>query len=102
MLFHITTVVHFMCLFILQLASQILSSLSKENNGPYASNWLERLRQIKRIQYKVLNPEGAGQPTGPSSEPMAAARAGPSTSSTSATAGSGRTKVQMSDFTEYT
>lgn len=91
-----------MYLFILQLASQILSSLSKANNGPYASNWLERLRQIKRIQNKVMALDGTGQPTGPGGEPMAAARAGPSSSAASAMTCSGRTKVQMSDFTEYT
>lgn len=87
----------------LQLASQILSSLSKENNGPYASNWLERLRQIKRIQNKVIKLESGGQSSG--SEPASAGRsqvaaAGGSIGGTMMTGG--RSKVHMSDFTEYT
>jgi hypothetical protein len=94
----------------LQLASQILSSLSKENNGPYASNWLERLRQIKRIQNKVMKLDNGSQSTG--SEPMTVVR-GQGTGLSTGTGGTmmmvggsggggGRSKVQMSDFTEYT
>ncbi|XP_076271400.1 TSC complex subunit tuberin isoform X2 [Rhynchophorus ferrugineus] len=36
------------------LASLVAKSL-KHNSNPYASNWLERLRQIKRIRNKVLD-----------------------------------------------
>lgn len=40
----------------LQLASLISKSLQKKqvNDGPYASNWLERLRKIKRLRQKLL------------------------------------------------
>lgn len=89
--------------FCLQLASQILSSLSKENNGPYASNWLERLRQIKRIQNKVTKLDNGGQPS--SGEPTSAGRsqAVPSGGGSSGPTNTGnRSKVHMSDFTEYT
>lgn len=38
-----------------QLASHILTSLmeDKKSSGPYASNWLERLRFMKRLQIKL-------------------------------------------------
>lgn len=97
-------------LFFPQLASRVLSSLSKENNGPYASNWLERLRQIKRIQNKVMKLDNSGQSTG--SEPMTVVRGqgvGPTSGAGGVTmmgggggGSGGRSKVQMSDFTEYT
>ncbi|XP_050540958.1 tuberin-like [Daktulosphaira vitifoliae] len=74
------------------LASQILSSSKKKNNGPFASNWLERLRQIKRIQNKVMKSETSQSST---NEPM-------TTVIKQATAAVSRAKVQMSDFTEYT
>jgi len=87
-------------LIFVQLASQILSSLSKENNGPYASNWLERLRQIKRIQNKMTNLEN--QPPGSESVQtgMRSSSGGQVTSAASIAAS--RSKVHMSDFTEYT
>lgn len=74
------------------MASQILSSSKKKNNGPFASNWLERLRQIKRIQNKVMKAETGQSSTNEST----------STAVKQASAAVSRAKVQMSDFTEYT
>ncbi|XP_064594447.1 tuberin-like isoform X2 [Liolophura sinensis] len=37
------------------LASRILQRQNSEPQDPFASNWLERLRQIKRIKTKILN-----------------------------------------------
>uniref|UniRef100_A0A8D8YNL1 Tuberin n=5 Tax=Cacopsylla melanoneura TaxID=428564 RepID=A0A8D8YNL1_9HEMI len=67
-------------------ASRILCSLSKgHKSAPYASNWLERLRQIKRIKKKISQEQ----------ESMAAAGGDQH-----------RTKIpdkeQMEDFTDYT
>ena len=39
---------------LLQLASVVCCSLKQEKRSPYASNWLERLRQIKRLRKRVL------------------------------------------------
>ncbi|XP_014220709.1 tuberin [Trichogramma pretiosum] len=36
------------------LASMVCSSLKQSNRNPYASNWLERLRHIKRLRKRVL------------------------------------------------
>lgn len=84
----------------MQLASQILSSLTKDNCRPYASNWLERLRHIKRLHDKVKNSDSNGQFSG--GEPMTAMR-GQTTLTSPGTANSGsRYKMQMYDFTEYT
>ena len=59
----------FMCL---QLASTIMQKQRSNPKDPYASNWLERLRQIKRIKSKVMQestkstePSGQGHPPGP-------------------------------------
>lgn len=86
------------------MASQILSSLSKENSVPYANNWLERLRQIKRIQNKVTKIDNNGHPNG--GEQIMGGRGSQATSAAVAAAATtiigGRSKVQMSDFTEYT
>lgn len=35
----------------------VLSSLEHSNQGPYASNWLERLRKIKNVRSKILQEE---------------------------------------------
>lgn len=83
-----------------QLASQILSSLSKDNCRPYASNWLERLRQIKRLHDKVKNLDNNGQFSG--GEPMTAMRGQTTLTSAGTTSSGSRSKMQMSDFTEYT
>ncbi|XP_060838182.1 tuberin isoform X2 [Rhopalosiphum padi] len=83
------------------LASQILSSLSKENSGPYASNWLERLRTIKRIQNKLMKVDSNGQPI--SGEPTSVGRGQGLQAGQGAAMSSGsRLKMQMCDFTEYT
>lgn len=37
-----------------QLASMVCSSLKQNSHNPYASNWLERLRHIKRLRSRVL------------------------------------------------
>lgn len=50
----------------------------------------------------MIKLDGGGQPTGPGGEPMAAAARGGQPSPAAALSGSGRSKVQMSDFTEYT
>ena len=42
-----------MCAFF-QLASTIMQKQRSNPRDPYASNWLERLRQIKRIRSKVM------------------------------------------------
>ncbi|XP_054271198.1 tuberin isoform X2 [Macrosteles quadrilineatus] len=39
------------------LASRVACSLKTEGCDPYTSNWLERLRQIKRIRSKILQEE---------------------------------------------
>lgn len=44
---------------ILQLASTIWESLNRPPRSPYASNWLERLRKIRKIRQMVNEPEGA-------------------------------------------
>ncbi|VVC44066.1 Rap GTPase activating protein domain,Tuberin,Armadillo-like helical,Armadillo-type [Cinara cedri] len=83
------------------LASQILSSLTKDNYRlPYASNWLERLRQIKRLHDKVKNLDNGVQFSG--GEPMTSMRGQTSLTSVGATNPGSRSKMQMSDFTEYT
>lgn len=38
-----------------QLASLVLQRQQSQPQDPYASNWLERLRQIKRLKAKVLS-----------------------------------------------
>lgn len=40
--------------FSLQLASLVSLSLKRNNNKPYASSWLERLRSIKRLRKRIL------------------------------------------------
>lgn len=81
-----------------------MSSLSKENSVPYANNWLERLRQIKRIQNKVTKIDNTGLPNG--GEQIMGGRGSQATSAALAAIGTSimgsRSKVQMSDFTEYT
>lgn len=88
--------------FFSQLASQILSSLSKENNGPYASNWLERLRQIKRIQNKVMKQECGGQSSGIEMASVSRSQVASAGGNSGIMTTGGRSKVHMSDFTEYT
>lgn len=42
-----------------QLASMIWESLNRPPHNPYASNWLERLRKIRKIRQTILtSPEG--------------------------------------------
>lgn len=42
-----------------QLASTIWESLNRPPHSPYASNWLERLRKIRKIKQMVTDTEGA-------------------------------------------
>ncbi|KAI5700688.1 hypothetical protein M8J75_002012 [Diaphorina citri] len=71
-------------------ASRILCSLSKgHKSAPYASNWLERLRQIKRIKKKISQ----------ENESIAAAAANSTTEQHRAKIPD---KMQMEDFTDYT
>lgn len=51
--------------YFLQLASTVWESLNRPPHNPYATNWLERLRKIRKIKQMVL-PEGDGRP--PSSD----------------------------------
>lgn len=74
-----------------QLASMISCSLKAQGQDPYASNWLERLRQIKRLRTKVLQ-ETAATATSDSS----------STDSELLTSPRSARRVHMDDFTEYT
>jgi len=79
-----------------QLASQILSSLTRStSSGPFASNWLERLRYIKRIQAKIksLDSQGIGF------DSVLIRGSGNGGHAPSATAG--RSRVQTADFTKY-
>ncbi|XP_029054023.2 tuberin isoform X1 [Osmia bicornis bicornis] len=68
------------------LASMISSSLEQNSHNPYASNWLERLRHIKRLRNRVLqelinnNPDGASDDLSPKANK----------------------RIYMDDFTEYT
>ena len=43
-----------MYIFFLQTTSNIFSRAKLSPDDPYASNWLERLRHIKRLKAKVL------------------------------------------------
>ena len=69
-----------------QLASMVSSSLKQNSHNPYASNWLERLRHIKRLRNRLVqessnnNSEGAADELSPRSNK----------------------RVYMDDFTEYT
>ncbi|XP_075230715.1 TSC complex subunit tuberin isoform X2 [Lycorma delicatula] len=70
------------------LASMISRSLSTDGSDPYASNWLERLRQIKRIRNKVLqemNTEVSGVSSANGNQRSHSSR-----------------RMHMDDFTEYT
>lgn len=69
----------------------ISRSLKAQGQDPYASNWLERLRQIKRLRTKVLQ-ETAAAATSDSS----------STDSELLTSPRSARRVHMDDFTEYT
>lgn len=68
------------------LASMVSSSLEQNSHNPYASNWLERLRHIKRLRNRVLqestnnNPDGTTDDLSPRSNK----------------------RIYMDDFTEYT
>ncbi|XP_017881114.1 tuberin isoform X2 [Ceratina calcarata] len=74
------------------LASMISSSLEQNRHNPYASNWLERLRHIKRLRKRVLqesthnNPDGATDDLSPRSNNVS----------------NDRKRIYMDDFTEYT
>lgn len=86
-----------------QLASLVTRSLKRNNNVPYASSWLERLRSIKRLRQKILdynrNDAGVGGNSGGMG--MGASdhhhHAGQHQQSTG-----GVRKYQMDDFTTYT
>ncbi|XP_039314152.1 tuberin isoform X4 [Solenopsis invicta] len=68
------------------LASMVCSSLKQNSHNPYASNWLERLRHIKRLRSRVLQEYINNNPETTTDEL------------------SSRTnkRVYMDDFTEYT
>uniref|UniRef100_W8AW74 Tuberin n=3 Tax=Ceratitis capitata TaxID=7213 RepID=W8AW74_CERCA len=56
------------------LASQVYQSLQKKN--PYASNWLERLRIIKRLRTKLIEQQNNQHQSGATSGPDAEEHAG--------------------------
>lgn len=68
------------------LASMVSSSLKTKGHNPYASNWLERLRHIKRLRSRVLQEFAASNPDGPSDDLSPRSNK----------------RVHMDDFTEYT
>ncbi|XP_034935459.1 tuberin [Chelonus insularis] len=65
------------------LASMVSSSLKQKGHSPYASNWLERLRNIKRLRRR-LQESSNNNSTGQIDEQRSSER------------------VRMDDFTEYT
>lgn len=69
----------------------ISRSLKAQGQDPYASNWLERLRQIKRLRTKVLQETAT-----------AATSDGSTTDSELLTSPRSARRVHMDDFTEYT
>lgn len=73
-------------IYLLQLASMVCSSLKQNSHNPYASNWLERLRHIKRLRSRVLQ-ESANHNTENSTDELS-----PRTNK----------RIYMDDFTEYT
>ncbi|RLU20252.1 hypothetical protein DMN91_006859 [Ooceraea biroi] len=68
------------------LASMVCSSLKQNSHNPYASNWLERLRHIKRLRNRVLQENVNNNPDTTADE------LSPRTNK----------RVYMDDFTEYT
>ncbi|XP_032669228.1 tuberin [Odontomachus brunneus] len=68
------------------LASMVCSSLKQNSHNPYASNWLERLRYIKRLRSRVL------QETVNNNQDTTTDELSPRTNK----------RVYMDDFTEYT
>ncbi|KAJ9583770.1 hypothetical protein L9F63_021894, partial [Diploptera punctata] len=71
------------------LASMISCSLKTQGRDPYASNWLERLRQIKRLRAKVCQESAAtSESSSADSELLISPRSAK--------------RVHMDDFTEYT
>lgn len=64
----------------------VSSSLKQNGQNPYASNWLERLRHIKRLRERVLQETSSNISDGPSDELTSRPNK----------------QVQMDDFTEYT
>ncbi|OXU24396.1 hypothetical protein TSAR_012885 [Trichomalopsis sarcophagae] len=44
------------------LASMVCSSLNQKDRNPYASNWLERLRHIKRLRKRILEEQARKNP----------------------------------------
>ncbi|KAF7385574.1 hypothetical protein HZH68_014004 [Vespula germanica] len=68
------------------LASMVSSSLKQSSHNPYASNWLERLRHIKRLRNRVLQ-ESVNNNTDGNSDDLSPRS---------------NKRVYMDDFTEYT
>ncbi|XP_067006155.2 tuberin isoform X2 [Anabrus simplex] len=68
------------------LASVISCSLKAQGQDPYASNWLERLRQIKRLRCKIIQETASS--TNDNNELLTSPRSS--------------RRVHMDDFTEYT
>lgn len=65
----------------------VCSSLKQNSHNPYASNWLERLRHIKRLRSRVLQEYINNNPETTTTDELS-----PRTTK----------RVYMDDFTEYT
>ncbi|XP_055692341.1 tuberin isoform X2 [Lutzomyia longipalpis] len=76
------------------LASLVSKSLKNKGQGPYASNWLERLRKIKRLRAKLLN-ESKSKST--SNEGSGGSQSGGSMDQD----GASSKKSHLDDFTMY-
>lgn len=70
-------------LYSFQLAAVVQASLVRNKQGPYASNWLERLRKIKQLRQKIMTENTPARDT--AEEQQAKTR-----------------RMRMEDFTEYT
>ncbi|XP_020281635.1 tuberin [Pseudomyrmex gracilis] len=78
------------------LASMVCSSLKQNSHNPYASNWLERLRHIKRLKNRVISESVNNNPDTTADELQ---------NPKSPKANNHQIKVKgvyMDDFTEYT
>uniref|UniRef100_A0A6V7KZL8 Uncharacterized protein n=1 Tax=Bracon brevicornis TaxID=1563983 RepID=A0A6V7KZL8_9HYME len=69
------------------MASMVSSSLKQNGHNPYASNWLERLRHIKRLRNRVLQETASSTQDGGQSDELSSRPT---------------KRVHMDDFTEYT
>ncbi|XP_055707088.1 tuberin isoform X2 [Phlebotomus papatasi] len=84
------------------LASLVSKSLKNKGQGPYASNWLERLRKIKRMRTKLLNESKTAAEGMGGSQQGGGAEQDKGGGGASGQDGATAKKSQMDDFTLYT